>query len=214
MPTVESASKWWKTSDTSLDTICYTNLVEPMNAQRGSDCARQNESVLAPRLHRLSRPQVSLYSVPASQNDPFRFERVIQARIDKGTNWAPGNQMLWTRVIIQPINFSFAVNVLIPSNYDTVVTKVETSNSSKLGADIEATLPTSLGPKAGLDANTAHSTKTSFERKASEETFGVDIRPGVLQIVSESGSSGSAVSNAPVPVRLVTDPHIIRSQSC
>ena len=48
------------------------------------------------------------FGVKVGERDPFRFDRVLVANVAKGVDWRPGDRMMWTRVLVQPINFTFA----------------------------------------------------------------------------------------------------------
>jgi hypothetical protein len=42
------------------------------------------------------------------ERDPFRFDRVLVANVAEGVCREPGDRMVWTRVLVEPINFEFA----------------------------------------------------------------------------------------------------------
>ena len=57
---------------------------------------------------------------------PFRFDRVLVATVAKGAKWDLGDRMIWTRVFVQPINFSFAGYSVAATDNETVkLTSVE-----------------------------------------------------------------------------------------
>src|SRR5208337_5112867 len=109
-------------------------------------------------------------SAGAGERDPFRFDRVLVANVAKGVDWQPGDRMMWTRVLVQPINFAFAgYSVAATDNETQKVASVEKTNSRKFTADLSATIPGMEGPKASLEPSSEHSVKTDAEINAQYE---------------------------------------------
>ena len=129
--------------------------------------------------------RAALQSNPrAGERDPFRFDRILIANVAKGINWKPGDRMMWTRVLIEPINFSFAgYSVAATENETLNVASVERMNSRKFSTDLSATIPGMEGPKASLGSNGEHSLKTNSDVKAQYEKLGIDIMPNFLRII-------------------------------
>src|SRR5579871_628947 len=146
----------------------------------------------------------------AGEHDPFRFERVLVANIVQGVDWAPGDRMVWTRVLVQPINFAFAGYSVAETDNQTVkVSSVERTDSRKFSADLGATIPGMEGPKAGFGPSSEHSVKTETDINAQYEKLGVDIMPGFLRVMRQSETGGDAVGNTKVSLTAVTDPKTI-----
>lgn len=140
------------------------------------------------------------------ENDPFRFDRLLVATVAKGASWEPGDRMMWTRVFVQPINFSFAgYTVAGTDNEISKVTSIEATNSRKFSADIGLTIPGLEGPKASAGPSSEHSVKTTSDITAQYEKLGIDIMPGFLRIIRESETGGDAVGNTMVSLSVVTD---------
>jgi len=77
---------------------------------------------------------------PPGEKDPFRFDRILVATVTEGTDWNPGDRMVWTRVFVEPINFSFAgYTVAATENENINVTSVEATETRKLSAEIGPT---------------------------------------------------------------------------
>ena len=149
-------------------------------------------------------------SAGAGERDPFRFDRVLVANVAKGVDWQPGDRMMWTRVLVQPINFAFAgYSVAATDNETQKVASVEKINSRKFSADLSATIPGMEGPKASLQPSSEHSVKTDAEINAQYEKLGIDIMPNFLRIMRESETGGDAVGNTEVTLTAVTDPEMI-----
>jgi hypothetical protein len=149
----------------------------------------------------------------AGERDPFRFDRILIANVAKGIDWKPGDRMVWIRIIVQPINFSFAGYSVAATEHETLnVTSVERTDSRKVSADLGATMPGMEGPKAGLGLSSEHTVKTDSDIKAQYEKLGIDILPNFLRIMRESENGGDAVGNTKVSVTVVTDPEMIRRQ--
>jgi hypothetical protein len=145
------------------------------------------------------------------EHDPFRFDRVLVANVAKGVYWAPGDRMVWTRVLIQPINFEFAgYSVAETDNEALKVTSVERTDSKKFSADLSATIPGMDGPKADVGPSRERSVKTNTDINAQYEKLGVDIMPRFLRIVRESETGGDAVGNTKISLTALTDPDTIR----
>jgi hypothetical protein len=86
----------------------------------------------------------------AEGHDPFRFDRVLVATVAKGANWDPGDRMVWTRVLVQPINFAFAGYKVAETENETLkVTSVEDTKTRKFSANLGLTIPGLEGPKGG-----------------------------------------------------------------
>jgi hypothetical protein len=107
------------------------------------------------------------------EKDPFHFERVLVATVAKGADWNPGDRMVWTRVFVQPINFSFVGYTVAATENETVkVTSVEATNTRKFSADIGLTIPGVEGPKASFGPSNERSVKTTSEINAQYEKGG------------------------------------------
>jgi hypothetical protein len=150
-------------------------------------------------------------STRAGESDPFRFDRVLIANVAKGLHSMPGDRMIWTRVLVQPINFLFAgYTVAATENETQKIASVEKTNSRKFSADLSATVPGMQEPKASLGPSSEHTVKTSSDITAQYEKLGVDILPSFMRIMRESETGGDAIGNTKVSVTVVTDPELIR----
>lgn len=146
------------------------------------------------------------------ENDPFKFDRVLVATVAKGVNWNPGDRMMWTRVFVQPINFSFAGYTVADTDNATVkVTSVEATKTRKFSADLGLTLPgVGEGPKASVGPSNERTVKTTSDINAQYEKLGIDIMPNFLRIIRESETGGDVVGNTKVSLSVVTDASTIR----
>jgi hypothetical protein len=149
------------------------------------------------------------------EHDPFKFDRVLVATVAKGVNWNPGDRMMWTRVFMQPINFTFAgYTVAATDNAAVKVASVEATKTRKLPADLGLTVPgLEQGPKASLGPSNERTIKTTSNITAQYEKLGIDILPHFLRIIRESETGGDAVGNTTVSLSVVTDPLMIRKRS-
>lgn len=147
------------------------------------------------------------------EKDPFRFDRILVATVTKGAQWDPGHRMAWTRVFVQPINFSFAgYTVAATENEKVKVTSVEATNTRKFSADIGLTIPSVEGPKASLGPSNEHTVKTTSDITTQYERLGIDITPNFLRIVRESETGGDVVGNTLVSLSLITNPSTIQKR--
>jgi hypothetical protein len=141
------------------------------------------------------------------ENDPFKFDRVLVATVAKGVNWNPGDRMMWTRVFVQPINFTFAGYTVAGTENETVkVTSMEATKTRTLSADLALTVPGLEGPKASLNPSNERTIKTTSDINAQYEKLGIDIMPRFLRIIRESETGGDVVGNTMVSLSVVTDP--------
>ena len=150
-------------------------------------------------------------STNTAEGDPFRFDRVLVANVEKGIDAMPGDRMVWTRILVQPINFTFAgYTVAATDNQIKKVASLETTDSRKFSADISATIPGMEGPKASFGPSSEHTVKTNSDITAQYEKLGIDVVPNFMRIMRESESGGDAVGNTEVSLTALTDPEIIR----
>jgi hypothetical protein len=148
----------------------------------------------------------------SADKDPLQLERVFVATVTKGTDWLPGDRMQWTRVLVQPINFSFAGYTIASTDSDTVkVHSVDDTNSRKVSADIGLTIPGVEGPKVSLTPSSEHTVKTTSDVNVQYERLGVDIMPGFLRIIRESEAGNDVVGNTLVNLSVTTDPSLIKA---
>jgi hypothetical protein len=140
------------------------------------------------------------------EKDPFQFDRLLVATVAKGASWDPGDRMMWTRVFVQPINFSFAGYTVAATDNETVkVTSIEATHTRKFSADIGLTVPGIEGPKASVGPSGERSVKTTSDITAQYEKLGIDIMPNFLRIIRESETGGDVVGNTTVSLSVVTD---------
>jgi hypothetical protein len=149
----------------------------------------------------------------AADKDPFRFDRVLVATVTRGADWHPGDRMVWTRVFVQPINFSFAGYTVAATENDTLkVTSVEATHTQKFSADLGLTIPGVDGPKATISPSNEKTVKSSSDVTEQYEKLGVDIKSDFLRIVRESEAGGDVLGNALISLSVVTDPATIRKR--
>jgi hypothetical protein len=145
------------------------------------------------------------------EKDPFQFDRVLVATVAKGASWDPGDRMIWTRVFVQPINFSFAGYTVAATDNETVkVTSVEATSSRKFSTDIGLTVPGLEGPKASFGPSAEHSVKATSDISAQYEKLGIDIMPRFLRIIREAETGGDVVGNTTVSLSILTDALMIQ----
>ena len=118
--------------------------------------------------------------------------------------------MVWTRVLVTPINFKFAAYTIASTESETIkVSSVEATDVRKLSADIGLTIPTDAG-KIGVGSSRESTIKTTSEVTSQYERLGVDIMPSFLRIIRESGAGGDVIGNTRVALSITTDPALIQ----
>ena len=139
--------------------------------------------------HVWSDLQQTLTDPSEKVKDPFRFDRVLVATVARGLDLDTSDRMVWTRVFVKPINFSFiGYSVAATENETVKVTSFEATNTRKLSADIGLK---GIGvEKADLSPSTESSVKTTGDIQTQYEKLGVDIMPNFLRIIRESGAGG------------------------
>jgi hypothetical protein len=167
-----------------------------------------NEKQIWSELHEALRDKKD--SEPG-EKDAFRFDRILVATVIKGTDWSPGDRMTWTRVFVEPINFSFSgYTVAATENKEVKVTSVEATNTSKISAEIGLAIPELDGSKVSLSPSNEHTIKRTSDVAEQYENLGIDIMPHFLRVIRESEVGGDAIGNTLVSLSVVTDPTIIR----
>jgi hypothetical protein len=167
-----------------------------------------HDSVLKPHAWPEMLKALNDWSEPgAGEKDPFKFDRVLVATVAKGVNWNPGDRMMWTRVFVQPINFSFAGYTVADTDNVTVkVTSMEATKTRKLSADLGLTMPgLDEGPKVSVSPSSERTIRTTSDISAHYEKLGVDILPNFLRIIRESETGGDVVGNTKISLSVVTD---------
>jgi hypothetical protein len=136
---------------------------------------------------------------------------VLVATVTRGTDWNPGDRMAWTRVFVQPINFSFAGYTVAATENDTLkVTSVEATRTQEFSADLALTIPGVKGPKATVGPSDEKTVKSSSDVTAQYEKLGIDIKSDFLRIIRESEAGGHVLGNTLISLSVVTDPATIR----
>jgi hypothetical protein len=122
--------------------------------------------------------------------------------------------MIWTRIIVQPINFSFAGYSVVATENETLkVTSIEKTDSRKVSADLSATLPGSETQKITVAPSNERTVKSTSDISAPYEKLGIDIMPFFLRIIRESETGTDAVGNTRLALTIVTDPDMIWNET-
>ena len=148
--------------------------------------------------------------------DPFQFNRVLISTITKGATWEPGDRMVWTRVFVQPINFTFKDYFVAATENETIkIANVEDSQVRNLSVHLGSASSTGTSPKIegqvpDIAANSERSIKTIEDINTQYEKLGIDIMPEFLRIVREGERGSDVVGNTTLSISIVTDPATIR----
>jgi hypothetical protein len=170
-----------------------------------------NGSLAAPRSWEdLQKALIDPSEAAPGDRDPFVFDRTLVATVTKGVDWKPGDRMVWSRVLIQPINFLFAGYTVAATENETVrVTSIEATRTTKLSSELGLTVPGVGGPKASLGPSDEHTIKSAKDINTQFEKLGIDITPNFLRIIRESETGGDVRGNTLVSLSVVTDPRRI-----
>jgi hypothetical protein len=148
------------------------------------------------------------------EKDPFLFDRVLVSTVVRGVKWPPGDRMMWTRILVKPVNFKFAAYTIASTENETVkVSSVESQNTRKLSADIGLAIPGMDGSKIGLSPSRESNVKTTSDVSTQFERLGIDIMPSFLRIIRESAAGGDVIGNTTVALSMTTDPELILTES-
>jgi hypothetical protein len=143
----------------------------------------------------------------AQRTDPYRVNRVLIATVAKGLDTLPGDRLLWTRVFIQPINFTFAAYTVAATDTRSIkIASVEDSTSTKLSISGAAEQTVAGAGKPDVGQTIEKSQKASADVTEDYENLGIDIQPSFLRIIRESAPGGDVAGNALVQLSMVTDP--------
>jgi hypothetical protein len=144
------------------------------------------------------------------RTDPYRANRVLIATVLKGLDTLPGDRLLWSRVFIQPINFTFAGYTVAATDTRTIkIASVEDTTNTKLsiGGAVEGAAAGAGKPDVGQTIE--KSQKTNADVTEDYENLGIDIQPSFLRIIRESAPGGDVAGNALIQLSMVTDPVMI-----
>ena len=153
---------------------------------------------------------VSDSAAAAARVDPYRVNRVLIATVAKGLDTLPGDRLLWTRVLVQPINFEFAGYTVAATDSRSVkIARIENSTNTKLsiGGGVDADLPGVAKPDVGQSIE--KSQKASADVNEQYQNLGVDIQRDFLRIIRESAPGGDVAGNAAIQLSMLTDPQMI-----
>jgi hypothetical protein len=155
------------------------------------------------------RPALFDTDEPAAK-DPFLFERVLVVSVAKGTAWSSGDRMVWTRVLVHPINFRFAAYDIASTENETVkVSSVEATDTRKVSAEMSLTVPGLKDSKVGVTPERESSVKATSDISTQYERLGVDIIPTFLRVIRESSAGSDVLGNTKVALSITTDPDLI-----
>jgi hypothetical protein len=137
-------------------------------------------------------------------HDPYRFDRVLVASVIKGMDMLPGDRLVWTRIMVQPINFQFAgYTIAATQNAVVKIADVEQNVSRKVSGSLAApALPAS--PKIDLAADSSN--KVTEAINAPFEDVGIDITPDFLRIYRESEKGSDVSGNTQIALSMITSP--------
>jgi hypothetical protein len=136
--------------------------------------------------------------------DPFKFDRTLIATVTKGTASHPGDRMIWTRIFIKPLNFSFMNYAIDPSEIETEkVASLEDAVTGKISGTLRR--PETAGVTANVAPELEHSRKTNVDLDQQYQKVGIDIQPKFLRIYRESERGKDVIGNTLINLSLIAD---------
>jgi len=159
--------------------------------------------------HTWSVLQQTLSDPQPTSKDPFRIDRVLVATIVRAATAQPADHMVWARVFVQPINFSFIGYTIAATDTETVkLTDFEATSTRKLSAEVG--VKAAGMEKINLSPSEESSVKTTGDVETQYEKLGVDIVPEFLRIIRESAPGADVVGNTKISLSMLTTPALIK----
>jgi hypothetical protein len=138
--------------------------------------------------------------------DPFRFDRTLIATVIKGTDAEPGDRLIWTRIFVQPLGFSFANYSITASDLQTdKIASLEDTTTQKISGTFGVSSPIPVKPTISVTPDLEHTSKADADISQQYQNLGVDIQPGFVRIYRESERGLDVSGNTLLSLTLIAD---------
>lgn len=143
----------------------------------------------------------------ASSRDSFSFDRTLVATVSKGLMARPGDRLMWTWILVKPLNFEFAGYTILATDNDTLtIEKVQNQTTTTLRGEITASLPGPAKVEPSASGEVANQYTTSADINQQYVRNGVDVQPRFLRIYRESERNLDVAGNTLIKLSLVAKP--------
>lgn len=152
------------------------------------------------------------------------FKRTLVANVTKGWDAVPGERLVWTWIVVEPINFVFdgytvvatdnqVLNIEQVTNATTAgvtgnlgKTGSETSATTTTGSPISNVLTNVAGSSAGVSGSLSNTYTTTASINQQYMKLGVDIMPSQMRIYRESERNLDVSGNTLISLTMRLDP--------
>lgn len=139
--------------------------------------------------------------------EPNRFDRTLVATVTKGLSARPGDRLMWTWLLVKPINFRFTGYTVLATETGTLdIEHIEHVTSTSLQGTLSATVPAGAATvNPSVTGSVTNQGTSSAEINQQYVKSGVDIVPGFLRIYRESERNLDVAGNTLISLSVVTD---------
>jgi hypothetical protein len=138
----------------------------------------------------------------------YRFDRNLVAVVNKGLAAKPGERLMWTWILVKPINFEFAGYSIVQTDNQTLnIEHVMHQTTTQVQGQVSGTLPGPGSVNPSLSGSVQNQYSTSADITQEYENLGVDIMPRFLRIYRESERNRDVAGNTIISLSLVSDPN-------
>jgi hypothetical protein len=154
----------------------------------------------------------------ASAGDPsvtpkrelYRFDRNLVATVTKGLAAKPGERLMWTWILIRPVNFEFTgYTVVATDNQSLNVEHIQHQTTTQVQGQVSGTIPGPGTVSPSLSGGVTNQYTTSADIAQQYEKLGVDILPRFLRIYRESERNLDVAGNTLISISALSDPSFV-----
>lgn len=157
-------------------------------------------------------------TAPSGTSDPiitgkkelYQFDRTLVATVTKGTTERPGDRLIWTWVLVKPINFVFTGYTVVATNNQTLnIENVQNQTTAQVQGQLSANVPGSATLNPSVSGSLSNQYTTSATINQQYEQLGVDILPTFLRVYQESERNQDVAGNTIIKVSALADPTLL-----
>jgi hypothetical protein len=140
----------------------------------------------------------------------YRFDRNLVATVTKGLAAKPGERLMWTWILIKPVNFEFTgYTVVATDNQSLNVEHIQHQTTTQVQGQVSATVPGPAKVSPSLTGSVTNEYTTSADIAQEYEKLGVDILPRFLRIYRESERNLDVAGNTLISMSILADPSFV-----